>query len=219
MRARRVVLRRAGWTLLAIGVAAAAVLVSPLVVPLPPSAPLPPAASGAPSTTPPSVITSVVVSSIVVVMPPAVTAAPREPAEAHRPPTTSPPPPAFQSITVHASDPANLRSGARVIECATCRGGSRVGYIGGPNTLAVRVTGVPTAGTRTVTIVYETEEPRTLKVAVNDGEAQTRRLTGAASLLIPATTTLEAFVPAGDSWIRFFNDTGSAPDVNEVVVG
>ncbi len=81
-----------------------------------------------------------------------------------------------------------------------------------------RVAGVPAAGTRTLTIVYETEEQRTLMVAVNDGTPQTRRLAGAASLLIPATTSVEVFVPAGDSWIKFFNDTGSAPDINEVVL-
>lgn len=119
---------------------------------------------------------------------------------------------------MHAADPANIRTGARVIECASCRGGSRVGYIGGPNILAIRVAEMTTAGTRTLTIVYETEEPRTLKVAVNDGTAQTQPLAGAASLLIPATTSVEVFVPAGDSWIRFFNDTGSAPDINEIVL-
>jgi hypothetical protein len=119
---------------------------------------------------------------------------------------------------VHAADPGNLRTGARVIECASCRGGSRVGYIGGPNILAIRVDGVTTAGTRTLKIVYETEEPRTLKVAVNDGTAHTLQLTGAASLLIPATTSVKVFVPAGTSWIRFFNDAGSAPDINEIVL-
>jgi hypothetical protein len=131
---------------------------------------------------------------------------------------TSSRPPAFASITVHAADPANIRNGARVIECASCRGGSRVGYIGGPNILAIRVAGVTSPGTRTLTIVYETEEPRTLKVAVNDGTAQTLQLAGAASLLIPATTSVRVFVPAGTSWIRFFNDTGSAPDINEIVL-
>jgi hypothetical protein len=215
--ARRVLLRRLGWAALAVGVAATAVLVSPLVVPFPPPAPVTPPPS---STAPPSVVTSPVV-----VLPPVVTLSAAVPrggsSEADPPPAapvTSSRPLAFQSITVHAADPANIRTGARVIECASCRGGSRVGYIGGPNILAVRVAGVPTAGTRTMTIVYETEEIRTLKVAVNDGTAQTRQLAGAASLLIPATTTLEVFVPAGDSWIRFFNDTGSAPDINEIVL-
>ncbi|MCS7483539.1 hypothetical protein ACFFQW_10780 [Umezawaea endophytica] len=212
-------LRCLGWTVLAVGVAATAVLVPPLIVPSPPVAQ--PPSSTAPA--PPSVVTSTV-SVIPTAVPPVVTPSAAAP-PAHSP-EADPPPPAtssqplpFRSTTVHAADPANLRSGARVIECATCRGGSRVGYIGGPNTLAVRVAGVATAGTRTLTIVYETEEPRTLMVAVNDGAAQSRRLTGAASLLIPATTSVEVFVPAGDSWIRFFNDTGSAPDINEIVLG
>ena len=220
---RRVPLRRLGWAALAVGVAATAVLVPPLVVPDPPVAQPPP--STTPPATTPSVGTPSVVISSVVITPPvvtvSVTAPPGGSAEASPPPPapgTSSPPPAFPSITVHAADPANLRNGARVIECASCRGGSRVGYIGGPNTLAVRVPGVAAAGTRTLTIVYETEEQRTLKVAVNDGAAQATRLAGAASLLIPATTSVEVFVPAGDSWIRFFNDTGSAPDINEIVL-
>jgi hypothetical protein len=209
----RVLLRRLGWTVLAIGVAATAVVVSPLIVPLPPPAPVTPPPS---TTTPPAVV-----PTPVLVMPPVATLSAAVPPG--RPPqapvtSSSSKPVAFQSITVHAADPANIRTGARVIECASCRGGSRVGYIGGPNILAVRVAGVPTAGTRTMTIVYETEEIRTLKVAVNDGTAQTRQLAGAASLLIPATTSLEVFVPAGDSWIRFFNDAGSAPDINEIVL-
>jgi hypothetical protein len=217
---RRTVLRRLGWTVLAVGVAATAVLVPPLVVPSPPVAAPPP--SAAPPGTP-SVVTSTVLVTPPVVTPPVVTpsaAAPSADSAVADPPipVTSSRPPAFRSTTVHAADPANLRSGARVIECASCRGGSRVGYIGGPNTLAIPVVGVAEAGTRTLTIVYETEEPRTLKVAVNDGTAQSRQLTGAASLLIPATTSVEVFVPAGTSWIRFFNDTGSAPDINEIVL-
>jgi len=217
---RRVLLRRLGWTALAVGVAATAVLVSPLVVPLPGPAPAtPPPSSAGPS----SVVSPPVVTSPVLVVPPVVTLTAAAPPGAPPPPSppapaTSSRPVAFQSITVHAADPANIRTGARVIECASCRGGSRVGYIGGPNILAIRVAGVPTAGTRTLTIVYETEEPRTLKVAVNDATAQTRLLSGAASLLIPATTSVEVFVPAGDSWIRFFNDTGDAPDINEIVL-
>lgn len=207
---RRVLLRRLGWTVLAVGVAATAVLVSPLIVPFPPPAPVTPPPSSA---APPSVA-----NSPVVVFPPVVSRSAAVSEADPPPPVTSSRPVAFQSITVHAADPANIRTGARVIECASCRGGSRVGYIGGPNILAVRVAGVPTAGTRTMTIVYETEEIRTLKVAVNDGAAQTQQLAGAASLLIPATTSLEVYVPAGDSWIRFFNDTGSAPDINEIVL-
>ncbi|WNV85560.1 hypothetical protein [Umezawaea sp. Da 62-37] len=218
----RVLLRRLGWTALAAGVAATAVLVPPLIVPSPPVASPPPSAAP-PAVVPPAAAPPSVVTSSFVVTAPAVTLSAAAPpagsaAAEPPPPVTSSRPPAFESVTVHAADPANLRTGARVIECATCRGGSRVGYIGGPNILAIPVTGVIAAGNRTLTIVYETEEPRTLAVAVNDGTAQTRLLTGAASLLIPATTSVEVFVPAGTSWIKFFNDTGSAPDINEIVL-
>jgi hypothetical protein len=127
----------------------------------------------------------------------------------------SPSPSAFW-VSLHAADDANLRNGARVIDCASCDGGRRVGYIGGPNTLAIRVAGVPTAGERTLLIVYETQDPRTLKVAVSDGPVHTMSLAGAGDYLVPARTSLTLFVPAGTSWIRFFNDAGSAPDINRI---
>jgi hypothetical protein len=117
----------------------------------------------------------------------------------------------------HAADTANLRSGARVIDCASCDGGRRVGYIGGPNTLAIRVAGVPSAGERTLLVVYETQDPRTLKIAVGDGPVHVlASLAGARDYLIPARTSLTVFVPAGTCWIRFFNDAGDAPDINRI---
>jgi hypothetical protein len=125
-------------------------------------------------------------------------------------------PPRFATVAVHAADDANLRRGARIIECASCDGGRRVGYIGGPNTLAVRVAGVAVAGERTLVVVYETEVPRTLMIAVNDGPAQTRTLSGAGDYAIPARTTLTVYVPAGTSWIRFYNEAGDAPDINRI---
>jgi hypothetical protein len=129
------------------------------------------------------------------------------------------PSPEFRPITVHAADPANIREGgAKLIDCASCVQGVRVGYIGGPNTLAIRLAGVRQAGERTLTIVYETAEPRTLKVAVGAGRPRELTLTGARSWLIPAEAVVRMWIPAGDSWIRFFNDTGSAPDINVLTV-
>ncbi len=132
--------------------------------------------------------------------------------------TTAPTATRFSPITVHAADPANIRVGARVIDCPTCVDGSRVGYIGGPNTLAVRITGVPQAGERTLTVVYETEQPRTLKVAVDGGPARELTLSGAQSWLIPVHVSVRLRLPKGTCWIRFFNDTGSAPDINTITV-
>ncbi|WP_432842674.1 hypothetical protein [Dactylosporangium sp. CA-092794] len=164
------------------------------------------------------------VAATIALVPPLVLPAPDAPAPA--PPVAAPSPapvssaaapsPAVEVISRHAADGANLRKGARIIECPSCDGGRRVGYIGGPNTLAIRVDGVPAAGERTLVIVYETQDPRTLKVAVGDGPVHTLALSGAADYLIPARTRLTVYVPAGTSWIRFFNDEGSAPDINRI---
>ena len=178
--------RRLGWAAIAVAVAATVAVVPPLVLP----------ASPPPSSPPPS-------------SPPDAGSAALSPA--------APASPAALFISRHAADDVNLRSGARVIDCASCDGGRRVGYIGGPNTLTIRVAGVPSAGERTLLVVYETQDPRTLKVAVGDGPVHVLpSLAGAGDYLIPARTSLTVFVPAGTSWIRFFNDAGDAPDINRI---
>jgi hypothetical protein len=126
--------------------------------------------------------------------------------------------PVFKSISVHAADPANVREGARVIDCASCDGGQRVGYIGGPNILVMRVNGVTVAGSRTLTVTYESDGPRTLQLTVNNGAVRTLSLAGAHDLLIPAVVTLQVFIPTGTSWIKFANDGGPAPDINKIVI-
>jgi hypothetical protein len=202
--------RRLGWTALAVAVGATATFVPPLVLPdgrgLPPAAtaPTPPPAG---TTTAPAPTT-----------PPALprTSAPPSPTAKRTPPASPSATPGFAAISLHAADDANLRNGARVIDCPTCVGGSRVGYIGGPNTLAIRVADVPAAGERTLTVTYETAETRTLLVAVNDGAVHTLTLSGAGDWLIPATVSLRVHLPAGTSWVRFFNDAGPAPDVNRI---
>lgn len=220
---RRVWPRRLGWAALAVAVVATATFVPPLVLPdgrgLPPAATAPtpppsPPASPLPSAPPASSPSQPGVSAEGTAPAPA----PTLPAAA-LPRATAPSPaatPGFAAITLHAADEANLRNGARVIDCPTCVGGRRVGYIGGPNTLAIRVAGVPAAGERTLTVTYETAEARTLRVAVDDGPAQSLTLSGAGDLLIPATVTLRVHLPAGTSWIRFFNGDGPAPDVNQI---
>lgn len=208
-----------GWAALVLAVAVTIAVVPPLIMPDPPPD-HPPAAASPPGSQTPQ---------------PSAAPGPTSPPPAR--PRTSPPGPAdpgrtkaavsparttpqavFKPITVHAADAANLRVGARIIECPTCVDGSRVGYIGGPNTLAVRIEGVPRAGERTLTVVYETEQPRTLKIAVDGGPVRELTLAGAQSWLIPVQVSVRLHLPKGACWIRFFNDTGSAPDINTVTV-
>jgi hypothetical protein len=182
-----------GWAALAATVAAITILVPPLVTPKTHHR------AGTP-TAPPSLA-------------PSASLAPS--------PSVSPSPslaPSFHAITLQAADPGNLRTGARVIPCSSCDGGSRVGYIGGPNTLIMRIRGVAEPGNRTLTVTYETDGPRTLKIGVNDSPVHALLLAGAHDFLIPAVTTLSIFIPAGASSIKFFNDTGSAPDINGIVI-
>ncbi|WP_155368113.1 carbohydrate-binding protein [Catellatospora vulcania] len=208
-----------GWSALILAVGATIAVVPPLVMPGPGQNPpsLAEQPHGSPTPQPSAAPTARPPSPAAPSRPPSPTV-PGRPAASAPPKATTSAAARFQPITVHAADPANLRVGARVIECPTCVNGSRVGYIGGPNTLAVQIKGVPQAGERTLTVVYETEQPRTLKLAVDGGPARELALAGAQSWLIPVRVSVRLWLPKGACWIRFFNDTGSAPDINMITV-
>jgi len=204
--------RSLGWAALVAAVAAITVLVPPLVAPKSHSR----AGTAAPS---PSVSASVLVLPSASPLPsaslsPSSVSSPEPTMSAPPTPTKRP----FKTIRLLAADKANVRSGARVIECAGCQGGHRVGYIGGPNTLIMLIHGVTAPGRRTLTVTYETDVPRTLKIAVNQNPVRTLKLAGAKDFMIPAVTRLTISLPAGSSSIKFFNDEGPAPDINGIVI-
>ncbi|WP_432990780.1 hypothetical protein [Dactylosporangium sp. CA-233914] len=131
--------------------------------------------------------------------------------------TTAPPPPAFAPISVQTEDPGNtLFGGAGVVDCATCDGGARVRYIIGVNRVVVRAT-ANVAGTRTVTVVYETDVPRLLKVSINDGLPYVTTVDGT-SWEAPRRLTFTATIPAGEVNVALFNEEGAAPDVDKVTI-
>ena len=181
-----------GLTALAVGIAVATVVVPPLITPRhdrPAAAPV----SSAPVLSTPAGASPV----------PATVAA--------RPPAR------FTPITVQAEDPGNtLTGGAAATDCATCRGGGRVRYLCTACRVVVRAT-VPVAGARTVTVVYEADGRRALKVSVNGGEARTWPVTGP-GWETPRTLRFTADLPAGPLRLALFNDETSAPDVDEVVI-
>jgi hypothetical protein len=182
---------RLRWTALIAAVAATTLLVPPLVAPKTPARSTATPSPPAARSSSPSASTHPSASAVV---------------------------PSFATISLQASDPGNIRKGAHVFTCATCDGGDRVGYIGGANYLIIPVHGVPAAGNRTLTVVYESSGRRTLMISVNGTTISTLSLTGAGSWHVPATTTLPVFLPAGASMIKFFNDTGPAPDINKIVI-
>ena len=191
-----------GVVLLALGVAATSLTVPPLVLswsaqegPAPsagPAAPSVPGSSPA-SSSPASVLTPTAVS-------PARTA------------------PAFRKIRIDAADPANETSGTAVTGCPLCASGRRVQYLGQGHYLIVHVRGVPVGGRRTLTIVYETAEPRPLDVAVNGEPARRLTLPGAGSWTAPARVSLSIDLPAGDSVLKFFRQEQAAPDLDQFLI-
>jgi hypothetical protein len=191
--------QRVRLTLLLVGVAVATIAVPPLIapsrtarsaLPAPSSAPSPTPATAPPSTPPPPATTT----------PPAATT-----------------PAVFAPVSIEAEAAANIRSGtAKVVRCDTCEGGYRVGYLAATSQLLVRAT-IPAAGTRTITVFYETDGPRTIKVNVNGAPQLTRQLTGP-DWVQPQSFVFTVVLPAGALTLTFFNDEAPAPDIDKIVI-
>jgi hypothetical protein len=127
-------------------------------------------------------------------------------------------PSAFVPVAVQAEDPRNrLAGGAAIVACASCEGGGRVRYIGGVNQLVVSAA-VPAPGAQTVTVVYETDGPREIKIDLNGKPVHTRLVTGD-GWNRPRTFRFTAAVPAGSVTLTFYNDESPAPDIDLVIIG
>jgi hypothetical protein len=123
----------------------------------------------------------------------------------------------FRAITVEAEDPDNtLSGGAAATPCATCRGGRRVRYLCMACRVTVR-TAVPVSGRRTVTVVYEADGDRILKVSVNGGPSRTWPVIGT-GWTTPHSLTFTADLPAGPLRLDLYNDESPAPDVDQVII-
>jgi hypothetical protein len=123
----------------------------------------------------------------------------------------------FAPITVEAEDPRSvLTGGAAATDCAACRGGARVRYICRDCQVTLRTT-VPVAGRRTVTVFYEVDGPRSLKVSINDAKAAVYPVTGP-GWETPRSFHFTAELPAGPLRVTLFNDDSPAPDVDQVVI-
>jgi len=187
-----------GLSLVAVAMAAATVLVPPLITPPDSAAPAP---SSSAAVTPSS--TAVAPSSALV----APQASASSALSAAR----------FTPVTIQAEDPGNLLTGgASVVTCATCHGGGRVRYLCNTCTLVVR-TALPVAGSRTITVGYEVDGPRFIKVSINGAPASSWPVTGP-EWTVPQTFRFTAQLPAGDLRLTFFNDESPAPDIDDVII-
>jgi hypothetical protein len=132
--------------------------------------------------------------------------------------TPSSAPSAFWPVRIAAADPANTRIGVLAIDCAKCSAGSRVQYLGQGHALIVYVRKVPVGSHRTLTIVYECAETRTLYVSVSGDRAVPLTLSGNGSWTSPARVSIPIDLPAGDTDIKFFNPDDPAPDLDQILI-
>jgi hypothetical protein len=127
------------------------------------------------------------------------------------------PPGEFRPIVIEAEAPGNIfPGGASVIECVPCHGGYRVRYIFGPDRLTLKAD-VPTGGTRTVTVVYESDGPRVIKIDVNGVFVLEKAVTGT-GWEVPQTMTFTTGIPAGVVSISTYNDESPAPDIDAITI-
>jgi hypothetical protein len=121
---------------------------------------------------------------------------------------------------------ANALEGTAVVEsCAGCLNGTRVGNIGNGNAnyLRIKDISVPTTGTYTVTLYYTEGSDggaRSFTLQINDGSGPTLSdLTGNSWTAPAEPVTFQADFTAGSgNSVGFFNASGSAPDVDHIVV-
>jgi hypothetical protein len=184
----------AGLAVITAGIAAAAVVVPPLITPdhhQRAAAPLPSPSAAAPSPAASAPVT-----------PSATPSASRA---------------SFTPIAAEAEGALSILTGdAAATDCVTCHGGGRVRYIGNSSRVTVRAT-VPVSGRRTLTIVYEADGPRSLKVSVNDGPPRTFPVTGP-GWTTPRTLHFTADLSAGPLRVSLFNDESPAPDIDAILL-
>ncbi|GAA3641004.1 hypothetical protein GCM10022223_70310 [Kineosporia mesophila] len=119
-------------------------------------------------------------------------------------------------MTVNATDSGNTRADVQAVDCPTCAAGSRIAYLAGASGLTVPVNDVAVAGTRTLTILYESDGARDLYVSVNGGaDQQLAGLTGRGDWETPAGTTLRITLEKGSNTLLFHNPVGPAPDLDQ----
>ncbi|GAA5179203.1 hypothetical protein GCM10023322_08490 [Rugosimonospora acidiphila] len=121
--------------------------------------------------------------------------------------------PSFKPTTVQA-EAASLTGGAEEVECATCKAGARVRWLG---QVDVHVT-IPSAGQYQITVVYEANGDRSLDVSI-DGKppVATLAVTGT-NWTTPRSVTVNAHLPAGSVDIGLSAGAGSPPDVDAVTI-
>lgn len=131
--------------------------------------------------------------------------------------TEAPAVPQAQPVHIAASDKANKRTLVSSVDCGTCVSGSRVIGVGLLASLTVPVN-VDSAGSRQLTIAYETRLQRELYVSVNGGSSQKVTAAGTGSWETPGWVSVTVELQQGENSVKFHNPLGLAPDLDLITV-
>jgi len=125
---------------------------------------------------------------------------------------TPPPPP----VSYEAEALGNtLAGGAKTFDSSACSGSKGVGWMGSltfSNVSAARV------GQHTLTIDYLSGENRNLQISVNGGTATALSNLHSGGWDKVARMTVSIDLKAGDNSIKFYNDSGNAPNLDRITV-
>ena len=108
---------------------------------------------------------------------------------------------------------------ARTWPCYWCSGGARVRYIGRSprNYLVMNHVNVAQTGNYEMVVFYLVDGTRTLFIKVNDGPP-TSLLLSSKSWREVARTSITVPLRAGSNRVKFYNDSGYAPDIDRIII-
>jgi hypothetical protein len=99
-----------------------------------------------------------------------------------------------------------------------CLGGQKVRYLGGSGDyVVINNINAPSAGTYTLTAYAVSKDLRQFKVSVNGGSAATLNVQ-TPDWNQPKPFNMKVTLVAGKNSIKFFNDSASAPDLDQIVL-
>ncbi|CAI6035136.1 DUF4832 domain-containing protein [Cohnella sp. JJ-181] len=134
-------------------------------------------------------------------------------------PTPTPTPPSGTIVYEAEASGNTLGSPATVVSCATCSGGSKVGYVGNGGTLRFNGITAPSTGDYTVTIHYlNGEASRYAALSVNGGAGTSINFPSSGGWTTVASLVRTVHLQAGTNTLSFSQPTGYAPDFDRIAV-
>ncbi|MEQ9201415.1 MAG: CBM35 domain-containing protein [Cyclobacteriaceae bacterium] len=115
---------------------------------------------------------------------------------------------------IYEAEAGTLSGNAAVQECSVCSNAEQVGNIGDGNGVLTNEVTVEAGGAYKMKLSYSAGDPRSVFISVNDQEAvEVIGYTGVWGVVGTKEVTIN--LQSGNNSIRFFNDTGFAPNLDK----